>query len=206
MSVLDVESKDQVLQLDSPVVQNMDHVPREADEHAEPSSWCVGVRLGYLMALLNVMLDVGGSALTRHYGARLDTWDINTIRFGFAALVLGAISAAGHTLKSLDRNDNGEPQLGGRWFEMPSLSWGCWIQVSVGVGLVTYICPALSTYALFKLDLAVTLTLTSTGPVFALPLTYLIKGEPVGGKAVIGSVAAIVGVVVLCFGEDWLDS
>ena len=38
------------------------------------------LRVGYLMAVLNVVLDVGGSVLTKHYGKQLTTWDINIIR------------------------------------------------------------------------------------------------------------------------------
>lgn len=44
------------------------------------------LRVGYLMAVSNVVLDVGGSVLTKHYGKQLTTWDINIIRSGCSSL------------------------------------------------------------------------------------------------------------------------
>eukprot|EP00658_Telonema_sp_P-2_P085975 TRINITY_DN9934_c0_g1_i2.p1 TRINITY_DN9934_c0_g1~~TRINITY_DN9934_c0_g1_i2.p1 ORF type:complete len:148 (+),score=23.42 TRINITY_DN9934_c0_g1_i2:146-589(+) len=122
-------------------------------------------------------------------------WDINAIRFGFAAFALGAVTAISSRL--------GCVQATAAQFEVPALPRRSWIKISLGVFLVTYICPACFTYALFKLNLASCLTLTSTGPVFALPITFLAKGEPITCKGVVGAVGAILGVVILCFGEEW---
>ena len=45
--------------------------------------------VGYVLAFLNVLFDVAGSAITKHYGVGLTTWDINLVRFGSAAVILG---------------------------------------------------------------------------------------------------------------------
>ncbi len=45
------------------------------------------LRKGYMFAIANVIFDVCGAAITKHYGAQLTTWEVNLIRFGFAALV-----------------------------------------------------------------------------------------------------------------------
>ncbi|KAL3916108.1 MAG: hypothetical protein SGARI_008030 [Bacillariaceae sp.] len=76
-----------------------------------------------------------------------------------------------------------------------------WIHVCIGVLLVTFFTPALSNYALFQIALALALTLGSVGPLYALPLTYLMqrKEHPKlpSWKACLGAVLAVAGIVVL---------
>ena len=50
--------------------------------------------LGYTFALVNVVLDAYGSILTKQYGVTFSTWEINLIRFGFAAVVMGVVALA----------------------------------------------------------------------------------------------------------------
>ncbi len=55
-------------------------------------------------------------------------------------------------------------------------------------------------FALFKVpSLAVFSTLMCVGPIYALPLGYVIKGEKVSARAVGGSVLAVVGVIPMFF-------
>jgi hypothetical protein len=50
---------------------------------------------GYLLAVLNVGLDCLGSVLTKMHGEDFSTWEINLIRFGSAAVVMGAMAGTG---------------------------------------------------------------------------------------------------------------
>ena len=44
--------------------------------------------VGYTWAAANVLLDVGGSALTKYFGSQMNTWEIGAIRFGSAAFTM----------------------------------------------------------------------------------------------------------------------
>ena len=50
-----------------------------------------------------------------------------------------------------------------------------WLYISLGVFFVTYISPTLYNYALFEISIALTLTLTSIGPFYAIPLSYAVQ-------------------------------
>ena len=73
------------------------------------------------------------------------------------------------------------------------------LQIACGVAFTTYLCPILQNYALFKTDLAVYATLTSFGPIYAIPLVMTVKGEVVSWRAMGGSLVAVAGVVPLWF-------
>ena len=45
-------------------------------------------RIGVICAVLNVIFDVLGSFLTRSYGEKMNTFEINTVRFGSASVML----------------------------------------------------------------------------------------------------------------------
>ena len=51
------------------------------------------LRRGYTMSVLNVVLDTFGSLLTKEYGVGMTVWEIGLIRFGFAGVVMLAVSA-----------------------------------------------------------------------------------------------------------------
>ena len=73
-----------------------------------------------------------------------------------------------------------------------------WMIVVCGVIFCTFTCPTLINYALFELHpIAVVMTLTSLGPIYSLPLTYFIKGEEITYKAIMSSIFAVGGVVLL---------
>ncbi len=62
---------------------------------------------------------------------------------------------------------------------------------------MTFVTPLLSNYALFRVPLAVALTLGSVGPLYSLPLLYAMKGEVPSRRAVWGTAAAVGGVCIM---------
>jgi drug/metabolite transporter (DMT)-like permease len=150
-----------------------------------------------VFASLNVFFDVLGSFLTRKFGAKLTTFDINAMRFGSAAITLLFFGGVARVLVRGDRDSPTSVGLFGKkdwWRQMSQRSW---LLVSCGVLFVTVACPALSNWALFQLPLGICLCLTSIGPLFAIPMSLCLKKERVTLRAVVGSVVAIIGVVVL---------
>ena len=91
------------------------------------------------------------------------------------------------------------------WYALPidKMTRSSWLHVSAGVALVTFITPSLSNYALFEISLALTLTLTSVGPLYALPLSYWMSTSRRDNKptlrALVGASLAVAGIVVLAF-------
>jgi len=91
----------------------------------------------------------------------------------------------------------------GAWARLPkSMPGRDWAVVSVGVALTTFLCPALSNFALFLISLPAWATLGALGPMYALPLGWLLKGEPVTWRAVLGAALAVAGVVPVALHES----
>lgn len=185
------------------------------------------LRKGYGLALLNVTLDAYGSLLTKEYGENLNTWEINTIRYGFAGLVLLFISIAMRIrdkvffpglnkknmiskaiilgiendsnggLASPANNQSSSPVIS-PWYRLPNMEVEPWLIVSLGVLFVTFLCPALTNYALFEIALGLAVTLHSTTPLYTVPLSYLLKGEVPTKRGVLGALMASGGVIILC--------
>jgi drug/metabolite transporter (DMT)-like permease len=203
---------------------------------------------GYGFAAINVLLDVVGSVLTKKYGKDFTTFEINAIRFAFAAAIMGMIwfaallwvshagvppSELSRTTKSeaesSDCEGNQNPELDENvkleevgnfialfpvpasaahvetsaaphpsvWYLMPSQTRRQWLLVVFGVLLVTFTSPALGNYALFKISLGMSLTLSSVGPLYSIPLDHYVKGQAIGRKALVGAVLAVAGVAIL---------
>jgi drug/metabolite transporter (DMT)-like permease len=147
----------------------------------------------------------------------MTTWEINLIRFGFSAacmLVLSLImhvrqfallqknkkkNAESEESSTPDEEDNNKKDNAETWFSLPlhSMTRMAWIKVSMGVALVTFLTPALSNYALFQIALALALTLGSVGPLYALPLTWLLQHDKPTLRACLGGMLAVSGIVVL---------
>jgi len=190
------------------------------------------IKWGYVAAALNVAFDTWGTVLTKEHGVGLNTWEINIVRFGFAAcaLALGAVFRRYlqpwiHLAMRRRREDDpdfvydddgdhpeasrniqkrrrwhGVPPGGNSVFRLPELTRSQWGQVMLGIMFTTFLAPGLGNFALFKVpSLAVFSTLMCVGPIYALPLGYLIKGEKVSARAVGGSVLAVVGVIPMFF-------
>ena len=84
------------------------------------------------------------------------------------------------------------------WFELPTLTRMGWLQITAGVGLVTFLCPALSNFALFQIALGLAVSLGSIGPLYGLILDWPFKGKRPTICGCIGVLLAVAGVVVLC--------
>lgn len=164
------------------------------------------LRRGYTMSVLNVVLDTFGSLLTKEYGVGMTVWEIGLIRFGFAGVVMLAVSAllsakdaavAWRTDEEKQDDNTDSVEL---WYRLPrNMSRRSWVQIVVGVGLVTFLTPSLSNYALFQIALALALTLGSVGPLYALPLTWWLQSERPTARACLGALGAVAGIVVLSF-------
>lgn len=181
-----------------------------ADADAKPVVFSSGgdrMVMGYVAAALNVAFDTWGTVLTKQHGGALNTWEINLVRFGSAALTL-ALGAAfrGRTASRGIERATSASTIGdatdARTF-LPELTPREWGQVAAGVAFTTFLAPGLGNFALFRVSsLAVFSTLLCVGPIYSLPLGYLIKGERVTCRAVVGSVVAVLGVVPMFFGEQ----
>lgn len=185
-----------------------DHEAADAKPKTKPVAFLFGgdrMVMGYVAAALNVAFDTWGTVLTKQHGGALNTWEINLVRFGSAALAL-ALGAAFRgrtwgieraTSASAAGNASDAPRF------LPALTPREWAQVAAGVAFTTFLAPGLGNFALFRVtSLAVFSTLLCVGPIYSLPLGYLIKGERVTFRAVVGSVVAVVGVVPMFFGEQ----
>lgn len=147
--------------------------------------------LGYSLNLLNIILDVLGSVLTRRFGAGHSTFEICFVRFGFASVGIAIMAAAGKSfarIRGLDRP---------AWAALPTQSARTWVSMGTGVFLVTYLSPALGNYALFALPLAVWTALGSLGPVYSIPIKWIREGERTPVSGMLGAIMASGGSALL---------
>ncbi|CAE7525435.1 unnamed protein product [Symbiodinium natans] len=169
---------------------------------------------GYMLAFVNVFFDAMGAFLTKKWGGPpLDALDITVIRFGAAAVILlavylvmkvpGMISKQESLEDAFLLYDETKPLLepGKKEGLVPASLLGMtrreWLLVTMGVLLVTCCNPVLYNYALFQIPLAFAITLASFGPIYAIPLVYLMKGEAVTARSATGALMAVAGVVML---------
>lgn len=112
-------------------------------------------------------------------------------------------------IDDVPHEDEAPPPLPNRYMQTASAPWYLlpgphemaakdWGTVIGGILLVTFLCPALSNYALFQIPLGLCLTLSSLGPVYAVPLVYLLSGEKTGTAGIVGALLAFAGVSILC--------
>ncbi len=90
------------------------------------------------------------------------------------------------------------PPFPPRWYELPTLTRRGWLQINAGVALVTFLCPALSNYALFRLALGLAVSLGSVGPLYGLILDWPFKGRRPTVSGCAGALLAVAGVAILC--------
>ena len=164
--------------------------------------------VGYALALTNMALDVLGATLTRAYGVGATTFEVNALRFGFASLVTAAIMACAHMRSALSTwmsaastgpagPTHCAPIPAPAWARMPTLSAREWRVVALGVVLVTFLCPALSNYALFRLPLGAWASLTALGPVYAIPIFYVLRREGTRPVGMLGAALASYGATLV---------
>eukprot|EP00959_Pyramimonas_sp_CCMP1952_P319608 6687574-Pyramimonas_sp.AAC.1 len=83
------------------------------------------------------------------------------------------------------------------WARLPQMSREAWLATVAGVLLVTFTAPTLGTWALFRIPLAAWNALGALGPVWAVPVTFLLKGEAITLRAASGSALAACGAALL---------
>ena len=154
---------------------------------------------GYAYAILNVVLDTYGAVLIKQYGKAFTVWEINFLRFGFAGFVMLLISLGFTAVKVLGETKENQGHKETPWYALPmaDMTRSSWGHVTVGVALVTFATPSLSNYALFEVALALALTLGSIGPLYSLPLSYLLQHDSPTLHTILGALLAVAGVVVL---------
>ena len=151
--------------------------------------------LGATLNLLNMVLDTAGSVLTRRYGANLTTFQINLVRFGAASAMTAMVCLAAKGWSAVARPEEPPPQWAA--FVPRAQPMRAWLLVGSGALLVTFLCPLLSNYALFGLPLGVWTALGSLGPVWSVPVLFLIKGERTGARGIAGAGLAVAGAASL---------
>ena len=85
-----------------------------------------------------------------------------------------------------------------KWFELPTLTTKGWLQITLGVAFVTFLCPALEKFALMQITLGLCISLASIGPLYGVVMDWSIKGRRPTVIGCIGVILAVGGVTVLC--------
>mmetsp|Transcript_21417 Transcript_21417/g.27609 ORF Transcript_21417/g.27609 Transcript_21417/m.27609 type:complete len:370 (+) Transcript_21417:3266-4375(+) len=153
-----------------------------------------GYKVGYLYSIANVILDSYGFVLTKQFGGAFTSWQIGLVRFGFAGVVLVLISILMRFLELLKLN---KYQIENTWYKLPTMQTTDWSKIMIGVLFVTFLCPSLTNYAIFEIPLGLALTLFSIGPLYAIPLVWILKNEVPTFRGIVGGVIAVVGVITL---------
>lgn len=168
----------------------------DLSEHAEGYHLLLPNRrlaLGYVLAVAHDFLDILGAVLVKEYGKEMSTWQINLLRFGSAGIeILAFLVALALVFWVLGRPT---PAV----CEVPELGRRGWAFLCLGILFVTIMAPSLNQYAIFQLNLAVYVTLTSMGPIWALPIGLLVKRERVTVRSALGSLIAVGGIIPLAF-------
>ena len=190
------------------VGESGDGVKLAARPHAPPASRARARRRyieGWLAAATNVIFDQLGAVIVKKFASELQTWEINLVRFGFAAICLllpvalraalvRSCDARGSTLQRVRAFD----EAAGPWHTLPTLgSSRAWAVVLLGCLSTTLACPILSTWSLFRISTPLYGVLTSTGPIYALFVVRVIKSERSTARAWCGGALAVLGVAFL---------
>ena len=165
---------------------------------------------GLVMAILNVVLHTFGVLLTKKYGVGMTTFEINLIRFGFAGICMALLSFSLWSISNISCTTTSTTTtmmttmmttmtMKPAWYLLPDASYSTWRRISFGVVFVSFLQPALTNYAMFQISLALLLTLESIGPLYSLPLSYILQGDRPTFRACVGAILAVIGIIVLSF-------
>ena len=164
---------------------------------------------GLVMAILNVVLHTFGVLLTKKYGVGMTTFEINLIRFGFAGICMALLSfslwsisniaSSATTTSTTTTTMTTSMTMKPAWYLLPDASYSTWRRISFGVVFVSFLQPALTNYAMFQISLALLLTLESIGPLYSLPLSYILQCDRPTFRACVGAILAVIGIIVLSF-------
>lgn len=162
---------------------------------------------GLCMGVSNVLLHTFGALITKLYGGNMNTWEINLVRFGFAGVVMLVISLFMHLRQHVwikpDDVVGVHKEVTTPWYGLPAMPTSWWIRICLGVALVSFLHPALTNYAMFQVALALLLTLESVGPIYSLPLVFVLESEKPSFRASLGALLAVGGIAILAaLGEE----
>eukprot|EP01043_Picozoa_sp_COSAG02_P009402 COSAG02_NODE_318_length_24799_cov_9.884615_2_plen_327_part_00 len=158
----------------------------------KPEARSQRLRQGYVVAVLSMLMDTCGSVLTRRHGVGLTPFDINAVRFGSAS-----VSLAIWQLYAARGNQGDAPSVEPGRDIRGEMGLSGWVKVLLGILFCTCLAPTLNNVSLFRLPLATAVTLGATGPLFALPITYFVRGERSSPRAAGGAAIAVAGVALL---------
>ena len=154
-----------------------------ADTDAKPVVFSSGgdrMVMGYVAAALNVAFDTWGTVLTKQHGGALNTWEINLVRFGSAAVDARARAAfRGRTASRGIERATSASTIGdapdARRF-LPELTPREWGQVAAGVAFTTFSRAWVGELrAVSGLVAGGVFHALCVGPIYSLPLGYLIR-------------------------------
>jgi Permeases of the drug/metabolite transporter (DMT) superfamily len=197
LDVLGTNVETQHLREQQEEIEHVADLPLEPG-HANRFLWNEKMR-GYILAIGNVVLDTYGSLLTKQHGGKFSSWSINLIRFGSAGIIMIVISCVMRFYRQIVDQKTTCRHTVPSWYMLPTMDMISWLKICMGVLLVTFICPALSNYALFQIALALALTLSSITPLYALLMEWLIHGskKKPTWRSLGGATLAVGGVVIL---------
>ncbi|KAL7517973.1 hypothetical protein ACHAWX_002842 [Stephanocyclus meneghinianus] len=108
------------------------------------------------------------------------------------------VNSADNTVHSSQQTAPSTDGSDPKWFELPSLTRHGWLQITIGVAFVTFLCPALEKFALMQVALGLSVSLGSVGPLYGVLMDWSFKGRKPTIIVLIGVVLAIGGVIILC--------
>ena len=190
----EVDNKHHTNEIDL-IVEDVSDDVMSNEEGIHHNQLCFRSSRGYMFAVGNVFLDTYGSLLTKQNGVGMSTFAINLIRFGSAGVFMASVTI----LMIICQNKNAAESSNQNqaWFLLPRLSVRDWMKICVGVAFVTFLCPSLSNYALFQINLALALTLGSITPFYALFLEWSFYGKKPSLNAFFGVCLTVGGVAIL---------
>ncbi|KAH8065454.1 EamA-like transporter [Aureococcus anophagefferens] len=149
---------------------------------AEAASSEARWRLGYALAVANVLCDVAAATITVARRRRLTSEEVNLIRFGISSALLDVFLFARH----LRRPKAAAP---------PAMTRRAWRNVVFGVVCVTFLTPLIYTWTMFVLPLSVAITLSRSRRSARSRSAF--HGERVTRGAAAGAALAVGGVACL---------
>eukprot|EP00511_Aplanochytrium_stocchinoi_P012803 CAMPEP_0204881954 /NCGR_PEP_ID=MMETSP1349-20130617/3115_1 /ASSEMBLY_ACC=CAM_ASM_000710 /TAXON_ID=215587 /ORGANISM="Aplanochytrium stocchinoi, Strain GSBS06" /LENGTH=138 /DNA_ID=CAMNT_0052041139 /DNA_START=331 /DNA_END=747 /DNA_ORIENTATION=- len=135
----------------------------------------------------------------------MTSFQVNLIRWGSAFVVLLGVWISFRTIRLIAELKQPErtpkTNMFPSWYLCPSLVTGKWILVFLGIFLLNYGSAGLTNYAVLNLELFLYQTLISVGPLYAMPVLWLMTGERVSFRGTLGTLVAVSGLVILCLQE-----
>jgi drug/metabolite transporter (DMT)-like permease len=159
------------------------------------TTWSINlIRFGFAGVIL-LCISIG----MRIYQKCFITDDVVTMVENQAISATTHIDDTGNTVHNTNKQNEVETKkYHTKWFELPSLTSKGWLQITLGVAFVTFLCPALEKFSLMQIALGLCVALASVGPLYGVFMDWLFKGRMPTLAVFVGATLAIGGVVILC--------